>query len=73
MPGTVPVTIRVADLPEVKAAMAEAVAAAVAAERRRFVTLARATCACQRCKDDIAGLLKDKIAATGTEGAALWG
>ena len=39
-------------------------AEAVAAERRRFVTRARATCACQRCKDDIAELLRDETAAT---------
>ena len=30
---------------------------AVAVERRRLVTLVRATCACQRCKDDIASLM----------------
>lgn len=38
-------------------AIQTAVATAIAAERRRFVTLARATCACQRCKDDVAALL----------------
>lgn len=53
MPRTHEVTVRVADLAEVKAAMAEA----VAAERRRLVVLVRATCACQSCKDDIARLL----------------
>jgi hypothetical protein len=68
MPREAVVTVRVADLPEVKAAMADAVAAAVAAERQRFVILARATCACRHCKDGIAGLLEDENAATGTGG-----
>lgn len=53
MPETLPVTINVTDLPKIKAALAEA----IAAERRRLVILARATCACQRCKDDVASLL----------------
>ena len=56
MPRTTPVTVKVADSAAVKAAITEA----VAAERRRFVTLVRATCACQRCKDDIASLLTAK-------------
>lgn len=53
MPRTVPLTVNVEGLPAAEAATAEA----VAAERRRFLVLVRATCACQRCKDDIATLL----------------
>lgn len=59
MPKTCEVTIKVSGLPEARAAQAEAVAAAVAAQRRRLVTLVRATCACQRCKDDVARLLSE--------------
>jgi len=59
MARTVPVTVKVADLPAVEAAIADAVAAAVAEERRRFAVLVRATCACQSCKDDVAGLLAE--------------
>jgi hypothetical protein len=57
MARTVPVTVKVADLPAAEVAIADAVAAAAAEERRRFVILARATCACQSCKDGIAALL----------------
>ena len=53
------VTVRVADLPQVKAALDAAVAEAVAAERHRLMILVRATCACRSCKDRVAELLKD--------------
>jgi hypothetical protein len=53
MPRTAPVTVNVAGLPSVE----DAIADAVAAERRRLVTLVRATCACRSCKDGIADLL----------------
>ena len=55
MPRTAPVTVKVTDLPAAEAAIADA----VAAERRRLITLVRATCACQPCKDRIADLLAD--------------
>ena len=55
MPRTVPVVVKAADLPAVKAAIADA----VAAERRRLVILVRATCACQSCKDGVAALLAE--------------
>lgn len=54
MAKTVAIPVKVADLPAVKAAMK----ATVEDERHRFVTLVRATCACQRCKDDVAVLLE---------------
>ena len=55
MPKTLPVTIKVADLPAVEAAVAEA----VTAERRRLLTLVCATCACQSCKDGIVAILAE--------------
>ena len=53
MARTAPITIKATDLPAVETAIAEA----VAAERRRLLAMVRATCACQRCKDDVAALL----------------
>jgi hypothetical protein len=57
MAVTVSLTVRIADLPAVKAAMADAVTAAVAAEQQRFAVLVRATCACRSCKDGVAAEL----------------
>jgi hypothetical protein len=55
MPRTVPVTVEVTGLPATEAAIADA----VSAERRRLLTLARATCACQSCKDGFARILAE--------------
>lgn len=59
MPRTAPVTIKIADRPEVKAAIRYAVTQGMAAERRRILALIRASCACRSCKDDIAALLTE--------------
>ena len=56
---TIPVAVEVTGLPEIKAAITEA----VAAERRRLVLLVRHTCACQSCKDGVESVLAGEASA----------
>lgn len=69
MAKTTPVTIKVANRPEVQEAIRYAVTQAMGAEQRRILALIRASCACQSCKDDITALITDPdLAARPTEG-----
>jgi hypothetical protein len=56
---TAPITVKIADMPEIEAAIRDGITQAMAAERRRILALIRASCACQSCKDDIAALLAE--------------
>jgi hypothetical protein len=52
------ITVKVADLPQVKAALAEA-REALESQRRTLLAAVRGSCACDSCKAFLANLLGD--------------